>query len=121
MRRAVAVLDYLVSKGVQRGQLLAMVSAGEENPLDAVDTPQRLNRRVTTAVLMPEMAEFQTASRSSKPQPTAPTSPVPVVEPQPDADEETDRQKNPNSGRGNGDEEGDPGKADGKNKGGDEL
>jgi hypothetical protein len=45
---------------------------------------------------------------------------TPDTNPTPDADPEPSG-KNPNSGRGNGDEDGDPGKSEGKNQGGDEV
>ena len=47
--------------------------------------------------------------------------PVTPVDPVDPVDPKEPSGKNPNSGRGNGDEDGDPGKSEGKNQGGDEV
>ena len=49
-RRAVAVVNYLASRGISRGRLQALVSYGETRPV--IDTPdrERRNRRTVTEV-----------------------------------------------------------------------
>lgn len=51
MRRAVTVLGYLVSRGIDASRLEAMVSYGEDFPVVYTENPERSNRRVTTDVL----------------------------------------------------------------------
>lgn len=53
MRRARRVVNYLVALGVDRGNLRAMVSMGEDAPAVKVSHRERLNRRVTTRILFP--------------------------------------------------------------------
>ena len=50
LRRANAALDYLVSQGVSRGKLRALVSYGEERPAVPGAGRERANRRVVTTV-----------------------------------------------------------------------
>lgn len=50
LRRANAALDYLVAQGVNRAQLEAIVSFGEDRPVIETETEERRNRRVVTAV-----------------------------------------------------------------------
>ena len=50
LRRANAALDYLVSQGVSRGKLKALVSYGEERPAVPGAGRERANRRVVTTV-----------------------------------------------------------------------
>lgn len=50
LRRARAVVDFLVSQGVQRDRLAALVSRGESEPLVAIQTQERRNRRAVTEV-----------------------------------------------------------------------
>ncbi|MDJ0992527.1 MAG: OmpA family protein [Dinoroseobacter sp.] len=50
LRRANAALEYLVSQGVQRSQLEAVVSFGEERPAIEIEARERRNRRVVTEV-----------------------------------------------------------------------
>ena len=56
MRRATRVVNYLVRLGVDRDQLTAMVSYGEERPAVDVEHALRENRRVTTTVMSPFQA-----------------------------------------------------------------
>lgn len=49
-RRANAAVDYLVSQGVPRKNLIAAVSKGESEPLINTTDRERLNRRTVTAV-----------------------------------------------------------------------
>ncbi len=49
-RRANAVVSYLVSRGVSRGQLQAVSSFGETQPVVATPNRERLNRRAVTMV-----------------------------------------------------------------------
>jgi len=49
-RRAHAAVDYLVSQGVPRKNLIAVVSKGESVPLINTQDRERLNRRTVTAV-----------------------------------------------------------------------
>ena len=51
MRRAETALDYLVSKGIERRRLVAMISKGETQPLVLTEDKERMNRRVTTEVI----------------------------------------------------------------------
>lgn len=50
MRRAVAVVNFLVSQGVSRSRLQAVVSYGKTRPLIDVPTRERKNRRAVTDV-----------------------------------------------------------------------
>lgn len=50
LRRARAVVDFLVSEGVQRGRLDALVSLGETQPIVATEAEDRRNRRTVTEV-----------------------------------------------------------------------
>jgi outer membrane protein OmpA-like peptidoglycan-associated protein len=50
LRRARAVVRYLVSKGVGRDRLDAIASAGESEPVVPTDTRERRNRRAVTVV-----------------------------------------------------------------------
>lgn len=50
MRRAQAAVNYMVSRGVSRAQLKAVVSRGESQPVVATPGPERLNRRTVTDV-----------------------------------------------------------------------
>lgn len=50
LRRANAALDYLVSRGVNRAQLEALVSFGEDQPTIETADRERRNRRVVTDV-----------------------------------------------------------------------
>jgi len=50
LRRARTVVDYLVSRGVDRGRLQAMVSYGQTRPLIVTSEPERRNRRTVTEV-----------------------------------------------------------------------
>ncbi len=49
-RRAQAVVNYLVSRGVERQRLQALVSFGETRPLIVTAEPERRNRRTVTEV-----------------------------------------------------------------------
>lgn len=50
MRRARAVVDYLVSMGVDRSRLEAVISHGETQPLIQTENRERRNRRTVTEV-----------------------------------------------------------------------
>ncbi|MCU4655185.1 OmpA family protein [Roseibacterium sp. SDUM158016] len=50
LRRARAAVDYIVSQGVERSRLQAMVSLGETQPVVATETEERRNRRTVTEV-----------------------------------------------------------------------
>ncbi len=50
LRRAQVVVSYLVSKGVERGRLQALVSFGETHPLIHTQSPEEQNRRTVTEV-----------------------------------------------------------------------
>ena len=50
MRRANSAVAYLVSQGVPRGNLIAVVSKGESEPLINSQDRERLNRRTVTMV-----------------------------------------------------------------------
>jgi len=50
LRRAQAAVDYLVSQGVERDRLEALVSLGESQPLVASDSRELRNRRTVTEV-----------------------------------------------------------------------
>lgn len=50
MRRARAAVNFLVSEGVPRGRLIAVVSRGESEPLVNTEDRERLNRRTVTMV-----------------------------------------------------------------------
>lgn len=50
LRRAQNAVNHLVSLGVNRSQLRALVSKGESQPLVASNGPERLNRRAVTGV-----------------------------------------------------------------------
>ena len=49
-RRANAVVRYLISQGISRSRLQAVVSFGENQPLIATQNRERLNRRTVTEV-----------------------------------------------------------------------
>ena len=50
LRRANAVVSYLVSQGIDRGRLEAVVSHGETQPLIPTESRERENRRAVTEV-----------------------------------------------------------------------
>lgn len=50
LRRAQAAVNYIVSRGISRSRLEAVVSYGKTRPLVAVDGPERRNRRTVTEV-----------------------------------------------------------------------
>lgn len=50
MRRARAAVNYLVSRGISRGRLEAVVSRGETQPLIPTPNRERRNRRTVTEV-----------------------------------------------------------------------
>lgn len=50
LRRARAAVNYLVSLGVERSRLDALVSLGETQPIIATQTEERRNRRTVTEV-----------------------------------------------------------------------
>ncbi len=50
LRRANAVVNFLVSQGISRSRLEAVVSYGKTQPLVAVQSPERRNRRTVTEV-----------------------------------------------------------------------
>jgi len=50
LRRARAAVNYLVSRGVRKGQVEAVASFGETRPLVNTQEPERLNRRTVTEV-----------------------------------------------------------------------
>ncbi|NYS25680.1 OmpA family protein [Rhodobacteraceae bacterium 2376] len=50
MRRANAVVNYLVQNGVGRDRLAGVVSHGQTRPLVATQAPERANRRTVTEV-----------------------------------------------------------------------
>ena len=50
LRRARAVVNYLVSLGVERNRLQALVSRGEREPVVATQDRERMNRRTVTTV-----------------------------------------------------------------------
>lgn len=50
MRRAEAVVSYLVSQGISRRRLQAVISYGETRPLIDTPAPERANRRAVTHV-----------------------------------------------------------------------
>ncbi len=50
MRRAQAVVNYLVSRGVERSRLEAVVSFGRTQPIIPTPEPERQNRRTVTEV-----------------------------------------------------------------------
>ncbi len=50
LRRAEAAVAYLVSRGVSRARLEALVSQGETMPIIATQSPERANRRTVTDV-----------------------------------------------------------------------
>lgn len=49
-RRAQAVVNYLVSRGISRSRLEAVASFGETQPLVVTEGPERRNRRAVTEV-----------------------------------------------------------------------
>lgn len=49
-RRARAAVNYLVSQGISRSRLQALVSLGESQPIVATDGEERRNRRTVTEV-----------------------------------------------------------------------
>jgi outer membrane protein OmpA-like peptidoglycan-associated protein len=50
LRRAQSVVNYLVSQGISRGRLQALVSYGETRPVVATQGPEERNRRAVTGV-----------------------------------------------------------------------
>lgn len=50
LRRARAAVNYLVSLGIERSRLDALVSLGETQPIVAVEAEERRNRRTVTEV-----------------------------------------------------------------------
>jgi outer membrane protein OmpA-like peptidoglycan-associated protein len=50
LRRARAAVDYLVSLGIERSRLDALVSLGETQPIVATEAEERRNRRTVTEV-----------------------------------------------------------------------
>lgn len=50
MRRARTVVNYLVSQGISRTRLQAVISYGETRPLIPTQAPERANRRAVTEV-----------------------------------------------------------------------
>lgn len=50
MRRAQAAVSYLVSRGISRSRLAAVVSYGKSQPVIATSNPERKNRRTVTEV-----------------------------------------------------------------------
>jgi peptidoglycan-associated lipoprotein len=50
LRRARAAVNFLVSQGISRSRLEAVVSYGESRPVVATDAPERRNRRTITEV-----------------------------------------------------------------------
>ena len=50
LRRAKAVVDFLVAQGISRSRLEAMVSFGEDQPLVVTEGRERRNRRTVTEV-----------------------------------------------------------------------
>ena len=50
MRRANAVVSYLVSRGISRDRLEAVITRGETQPLVVTEDRERRNRRATTEV-----------------------------------------------------------------------
>lgn len=50
LRRANAVVNYLVSRGVSRSRLEALVSFGQTRPVIVTQEPERRNRRTVTEV-----------------------------------------------------------------------
>lgn len=50
LRRARAVVNYLISQGIERGRLEAVVSFGETQPLIVTQNRERRNRRTVTEV-----------------------------------------------------------------------
>lgn len=50
LRRAQAAVNYIVSQGVSRSRLRALVSLGETQPVVPTETRERLNRRTVTEV-----------------------------------------------------------------------
>lgn len=50
LRRANAVVNFLVANGISRSRLQAVVSFGEDRPLIATQQRERLNRRTVTEV-----------------------------------------------------------------------
>lgn len=50
MRRAEVVVNYLVSQGISRSRLQAVISYGETRPLIDTPAPERANRRAVTHV-----------------------------------------------------------------------
>lgn len=61
LRRARAAVNYLVSRGISRSRLEAVVSFGETQPLIHTDTRERRNRRTVTEVsgFMGKRPQFQ--------------------------------------------------------------
>ncbi|MHA3977711.1 OmpA family protein [Halovulum sp. GXIMD14794] len=51
LRRAQAAVNYLIARGVRKGQVEAVASLGETRPLIATPNPERLNRRTVTQIV----------------------------------------------------------------------
>ncbi|MSU88390.1 OmpA family protein [Rhodobacteraceae bacterium 2CG4] len=51
LRRAQSAVNYLIARGVRRGQVEAVASLGETRPLIATPNPERLNRRTVTQIV----------------------------------------------------------------------
>jgi peptidoglycan-associated lipoprotein len=50
LRRARAAMNYIISQGVDRHRLQALVSRGEQDPVVATEMEERRNRRTVTEV-----------------------------------------------------------------------
>jgi outer membrane protein OmpA-like peptidoglycan-associated protein len=136
LRRATTAVAYLINKGISEERLEAMVSFGEDAPAIETLNRERANRRVVTEVFGfidtkpsgvarngPTTISFADTIPTKTPDdPTSGNEPTPSEDQTSTGDDtpSTDG-KNPNSGRGNGDEDGDPGKSQDHNKGGDEA
>lgn len=51
LRRAQAAVNYMISRGVRRGQVQAVASFGETRPLVQTQSRERLNRRTVTQIV----------------------------------------------------------------------
>lgn len=51
LRRAQAAVNYLIARGVRRGQVEAVASLGETRPLINTQSRERLNRRTVTQIV----------------------------------------------------------------------
>ena len=145
--RAEAVIAYLISRGVNLAQLELKISMGEDAPIIDVDTAEQINRRATTyvaglvKVAAAQASESDISVESEKPEKpeVGPEPETPEVDPEPETDPQDEpdgepehdgepEDENPkedkehvDAGRGNGDEDGDPGRSEGQNQGGDEV